>query len=249
MFHAFIPIDLPSFLNKISCLFTFKGRYSLSDSIQLVIFDLDDTLVQSSINYARIRSKIAELFPKNFQPPHLHQTPILQLLNQLKDVDEKLFQRAQQIVEKSERNAVKNASIMKGAPILPELLEQHKIHGVIYTNNTKDTVKLYLQKPGFEFLNYFEIFTRNDTNKPKPDPEGLIMIIDKWNIPKLNTVYIGDSFIDSEAANKANIRFLLFNSRKLDPKTLKTSPFLVLNDWSEFEPTINEYSKFNDRNS
>ncbi|MHA1512786.1 MAG: hypothetical protein ACTSRJ_01825 [Candidatus Hodarchaeales archaeon] len=70
-------------------------------------------------------------------------------------------------------------------------------------------------------------------------------IINKWNIPKLNTIYIGDSFIDSEAAMRANIRFLLFNSRKIEQKALKTPPFLVLNDWSEFESFILKYSKFN----
>ena len=61
------------------------------------------------------------------------------------------------------------------------------------------------------------------------------MILNKWSIPKINTIYIGDSFIDSEAANNANIRFMLFNSRNIDPKDLKTAPFLILNDWSEFE--------------
>jgi len=245
--HAFILIDIHSFLSKINYLFTFKGKFSLIDPIELVIFDLDDTLVQSSINYSEIRFKIAELFPKTFEPPHLHYTPILQLLNQLKEVDENLYQRAKLIVETSERNAVKNASIMKGATIIPNLLEQHNVHGAIYTNNTKDNVKLYLLKPEFEFLNYFKILTRNDINKPKPDPEGLMMVLKTTNIPKLNAIYIGDSFIDSEAARKANIRFVLFNSRDLALETLKTTPFLVLNDWSEFEPLIKKYSKFNSK--
>ncbi|MHA1444492.1 MAG: HAD family hydrolase [Candidatus Hodarchaeales archaeon] len=215
------------------------------NSIKLAIFDLDDTLVHSSIDYAKIRFKIAELFPRNVQLPNLHQTPILQILNQLKEIDDNLFQQASLIVEKSERNAVEKASVMKGVTLLPELLEQYEIRGAIYTNNTKDNVKLYLLKPGFEFLNHFEIITRNDISKPKPDPEGLMKIINKWNIPKLNTIYIGDSFIDSEAAMRANIRFLLFNSRKIEQKALKTPPFLVLNDWSEFESFILKYSKFN----
>ena len=208
------------------------------DPIRLVIFDLDDTLLHSSINYAKVRSKIAELFPRTFLPPHLHQTPILQLMNQLREIDEFLFRQAKQIIEKSERRAVKNASIMQGAPDLPGILKQHKIKGVIYTNNTRETVKLYLLKIGFEFLDYFEIFTRDDIKKPKPDPEGIMMILNKFNILKLNTIYIGDSFIDSEAASGANIRFILFNSRKLDPNTLKTSPFYIFNDWSEFEPFL-----------
>jgi HAD superfamily hydrolase (TIGR01549 family) len=210
----------------------------LIDPIQLIIFDLDDTLVRSSIDYAKVRLKIAELFPKGSLPPYLHQTPILHIMNQLKEIDEHLFHQAKNIVEKSERSAVKNASIMQGAPDLAGILKQHKIKGVIYTNNTRESVKLYLLKIGFEFLEYFEILTRDDIKKPKPDPEGIMVILRKSNIPKSNTIYIGDSFIDSEAASAANIRFLLFNSRKLDPNTLKTAPFYILNEWSEFEPFL-----------
>ncbi len=208
------------------------------DPIQLVIFDLDDTLVHSSIDYAKIRSKIAELFPRTYVPAHLHQIPILQIMNQLREIDEDLFHTAKQIVEKSERRAVKNASIMQGAPDLSGILKQYKIKGVIYTNNTSETVKFYLLKKGFEFLDYFEIFTRDDIKKPKPDPEGIMMILRNLNIPKLNTIYIGDSFIDSEAARAANIRFVLFNSRKLDPNALRTVPFYILNEWSEFKPFL-----------
>jgi phosphoglycolate phosphatase-like HAD superfamily hydrolase len=82
---------------------------------------------------------------------------------------------------------------------------------------------------------------------PKPDPEGIMKIIQSRNIPKTNTIYIGDSFIDSEAASNANIRFVLFNSRKIAFRYLKTIPFLILDDWSEFEPFIRKYNKFNDK--
>ncbi|MHA1944905.1 MAG: HAD family hydrolase [Candidatus Hodarchaeales archaeon] len=208
------------------------------DPIELIIFDLDDTLVRSSINYAKIRTEIAELFPKDSQLPHLNRTPILKLIKQLRELDEDLFHQAKLIVEKSERNAVNKAIIMDGASVIPSLLKHYNIKGVIYTNNTRETVKLYLRKLGFEFLSSFEIFTRDDIQKPKPDPEGIIMILNRWSIPKLNTLYIGDSFIDSEAANNAKIKFILFNSRNMDPNNLKTIPLLTLNDWSEFEPFL-----------
>jgi HAD superfamily hydrolase (TIGR01549 family) len=207
----------------------------LIDPIELIIFDLDDTLVRSSINYTKIRTEIAELFPKNSQLPHLSRTPILKLIKQLREIDEDSFHQAKSFVEKSERNAVNEAIIMDGASVIPSLLKKFNIEGVIYTNNTRETVRLYLRKPSFEFLSSFEIFTRDDIQKPKPDPEGIIMILNKLNIPKLNTLYIGDSFLDSEAASNAKIKFVLFNSRNMDPNNLKTTPLLTLNDWSEFE--------------
>jgi HAD superfamily hydrolase (TIGR01549 family) len=210
----------------------------LIDPIQLIIFDLDETLVRSSINYTQIRTEIAEFFPKNSQLAHFNQTPILKLIEQLRGIDEDSFYQARMLVEVSERNAVNEAIIMDGASAIPSILKKYNIEGVIYTNNTRETVKLYLRKLGFEFLSSFEIFTRDDIQNPKPDPEGIIMILNKWNIPKLNTLYIGDSFIDSEAANNAKIKFVLFNSRNMDLNNLKTTPLLILNDWSEFEPFL-----------
>lgn len=159
-------------------------------------------------------------------------------MRQLKSIDRDLFRQAKLIVEKNERNAVNRADIMEGASTVPKLLEQYNIRGVIYTNNTKETVTLYKMKPRFEFLNYFEILTRNDIKKPKPDPEGILTILNKYNIPKANALYIGDSFIDSEAANSAKINFVLFNSRNLSPEILKNTPLFTLNDWSEFEPFL-----------
>ena len=221
-------------------------RLSLSDLFQLIIFDLDDTLIHSSINYSEIRLKLIELFPDEYKPSFKDRNPLLQLLKNLKGISEELYEQGKLIVEKSERNAAKNAVIMKGAEIIPSLLEQFNLKGLIYTNNSNDTVNLYRENPEFSFLSQFQIVTRDDVKKPKPHPEGLLQIISRFKIPKSDVIYIGDSFIDSEAANRADIKFILFNSRKLDPISFDSAPFSIINHWYEFEVFLNTYLKAKD---
>jgi HAD superfamily hydrolase (TIGR01549 family) len=178
------------------------------------------------------------LFPNTVQVSNLHKTPILILASQLKKYDEKLYITAKNLIEKSEEESVKRAEIMEGADKIPEILKQNEIRSAIYTNNTRKTVNLYFNNPKFEFLKFFEFFTRDDVKHPKPNPEGILTILKRKGIPKENTAYIGDSFIDAGAARDAGIRFILFDSRNLDLHTHRISPFATMKKWSEFDTII-----------
>ncbi len=208
------------------------------DKIKLIIFDLDDTLIRSGINYTAIREEIYELFPPDAQVSNLHKTPILILASQLKLIDEQLYLTAKRLIERSEEESVEKAKIMEGAENIPEILEKNDIQSVIYTNNTQKTVNLYFEKPQFHFLKHFEFVTRDDVKHPKPNPEGILTILNKKSTTKDNTAYIGDSYIDAGAARKAGIRFILFDSRNLDLNTHRISPFATIKKWSEFERII-----------
>ena len=47
-----------------------------------------------------------------------------------------------------------------------------------------------------------------DAAKPKPDPEGLIIAMNKLGKPREETVYIGDGLIDAETAGRIGVRFI-----------------------------------------
>ncbi len=210
----------------------YHGR-DLLDKIKFVIFDLDDTLIHSGIDYAAIRAEICKYFPTRALISNLDRTPILKLASQLKEIDQQLYIKAKQLIEKSEEESVERAEIMEDADKIPEILEQYKTKSAIYTNNTLKTVQLYFQKPEFQFLKYFVFLTRDDVIIPKPNPEGILTLLHKYNASKENSVYIGDSFIDAGAAREAGIRFILFDSRQLDLASYGITPFASLEKWSE----------------
>lgn len=210
-------------------------------NIRLLIFDLDDTLLHSNINYAEIRFQIAELFSTPLSEEILVKIPILELLNRLKHEDQNKFNEGYRRVNEAEREATKTATIIHGAEKLPLVLKKYNLYSAIYTNNSRETIKLYLANKTFEFLKGFTILTRDDIIRPKPDPEGLISIIERYQnkqISKENTMYIGDSYIDAIAADRANIKFIWFNSRNIDTELFPSPPYATLTDWSDFESTL-----------
>ncbi|MFW9903350.1 MAG: HAD family hydrolase [Candidatus Thorarchaeota archaeon] len=210
-------------------------------NIRLLIFDLDDTLLHSNINYSEIRFQISELFSTPLPEEILVKTPILELLQKLKHEDQNKFNEGYRRVNESERKATQTATVISGAEKLPLVLKKYNLNSAIYTNNSRETIKLYLSIPTFEFLNEFSILTRDDIDRPKPDPEGIISIINRYHdkqISKENTMYIGDSYIDAIAADKANVKFIWFNSRNIDPELFPSPPYATLTDWSDFETTL-----------
>jgi HAD superfamily hydrolase (TIGR01549 family) len=209
--------------------------------IKLLIFDLDDTLLHSNINYTKLRFQIAELFSIPLSDEIISKTPILELLQKLKHKNPDKFTEGYRRIDEAEREATKTATVITGAEKIPLILKQHNLDSTIYTNNSKRTIKLYLANPTFKFLKEFQILTRDDFDHPKPDPEGLFSIIEGFQdkqITKGNTIYIGDSYIDAIAADKADIRFIWFNSRNIDQTLFPSPPYATLTDWSNFESIL-----------
>lgn len=210
-------------------------------TIKLIIFDLDDTLIRSNIKYSEIRNEVAELFSPPLSNDFILKTPILELLRKLKEEHPEKYDEGYRRIDKAEKEAINKATVIQGADQIPLILSKYRIQSIIFTNNSRSTVELYRTK--FNFLKDFQILTREDFNNPKPDPEGLIRIIERSNnesITRESTVYIGDSYIDAIAAHRANIRFIWFNSRDINPDLLPKSPYATLTDWSNFEVILQE---------
>jgi phosphoglycolate phosphatase len=73
-----------------------------------------------------------------------------------------------------------------------------------------------------------------DVNAHKPSPEGLIIALDKMGVLKSDAIYVGDSVVDAEAAQNAEIKFfavLTGTSAKADFEQYEIS--FVLNNLSE----------------
>ena len=204
------------------------------NKLVLVIFDLDDTLIHSNIDYPLMKERVKSLFESNYS--FTNNPTIKELLERLSSQPETL-QRAQTIIDEMESGSAKIAQTIDSADKLPSILQGLQLQSAILTNNSRRSVDKYLTHDKFNFLrNMGPIITRNDVLAMKPDPAGLNKIIEIFDLQnkKSAVLYVGDSFIDADAAYNAGIRFVLINTRNLDMGSFNSKPWKVFSQLSEF---------------
>ncbi len=159
------------------------------------IFDLDGTLVDSKLNFENIRTDLE--LPTD--------APILEEIARWPSEKKKW---AQAILDKHEVAGAEDSVIYPGvAEFLKELKKQNRPHA-IFTRNSRIATERTLQKHKMDFS---LVITRDDA-PAKPSPEGLLQIINSFQIPKQETLYIGDYLYDLQAGRAAQIPTAIYLS-------------------------------------
>ena len=106
-------------------------------------------------------------------------------------------------------------SKIKLMPNVKETLEQLDRMGVknfIYTHRGESLYKI------LELLDinkyFIEVVGKNNGFKRKPSPEAINYLVDKYQLDKESTYYIGDRLIDQELARNAGIGAIYYQSFK-----------------------------------
>ncbi len=94
---------------------------------------------------------------------------------------------------------------------LVRLLKQLKAHGFIRGIGTNRTNTMERVLKEFNLEPYFEVVvTAATVKRPKPDPEQLFLIMEKFSLTPGQILFIGDSDYDQQAAASARTRFVAF---------------------------------------
>lgn len=185
----------------------------------LVIFDLDGTLVDSKIAYNELKDALRALIQEMVSEEEyelITSVPrsILELVELIakKDPNGQKTKEAWEIVEDYELKGYENVEI--DSDVIPTL-EQIKSRGhiiAILTNNSKKLTRIAMKR--YEFDKYFtEVITRDDVERTKPDPEGIKKLMAKFDKNVDKTIFIGDSWLDAQAAENAGVQFIYFRDK------------------------------------
>lgn len=189
-----------------------------------IIFDFDNTLIKSNINFPAMKISMARAakkhgldFGNEEDIPHRYTAG--NIIDQVEEFDKKndtqLVTELWGLVEKFERLGMENISIDEDVLQMLEYLKKKGISASILTNNAKKPTIEVLER--FNISDYFDIvIAREDVKKMKPDKEGLEVIVQKLKLNLDKVIFVGDSWVDGVAAVNAKIRFILLNEKLLD---------------------------------
>jgi len=84
----------------------------------------------------------------------------------------------------------------------------------VNTNSGKEA-RTVLERLGVKLL-FDLIVSADDVSRPKPDPEGVRMIMRRLGVEPDRTIYVGDSSIDQTTAREAGIAFWAYRDPELE---------------------------------
>ncbi|MDO8124264.1 MAG: HAD family hydrolase [Candidatus Hermodarchaeota archaeon] len=183
--------------------------------LQLVVFDLDGTLVTAEIDFHAMRQAIRDLLISNGFP--LEVLP----MNSTQDLLRSAFAYAQSqgnspveiselrdkvyaVAVEIEWEGAKKAQLVLGARETLQELRNRGVNVAVLTNDNREVADFLLAK--FEMDALVDLLvSRDEAPHMKPSTEGLELILKHFGVTSSQTIFIGDSTIDIMTAKKLRI--------------------------------------------
>lgn len=109
-------------------------------------------------------------------------------------------------IEVARPRQMEETILYPGAVELIRALHDRGIRLGIVSTKLADTIRYILNRYGV--LDCFDLVIGSaDVTRHKPDPEGLLMALDRMNAQKERFLFCGDTVLDAEAAQRAGVDF------------------------------------------
>lgn len=202
---------------------------------KLIIFDMDNTILQSRIDFALMREKVHALMDELGLPQYKHRSVAYSILlySESPAYRPEVAQRVWDEIAAIEKRGLEQAVLEPGAAEALACLQPYAELTVL-TNNTDDNLAENLGRLGI--LPYLScVAGRDSVPKLKPAPDGMLHIMAQYpHIDAAHTIAVGDALIDADAARQAGIGFVAYNRSRAERwDELGIRPLLRLNCWDE----------------
>ncbi|MHC6647791.1 HAD family hydrolase [Alteromonas sp. HB246098] len=161
--------------------------------IKGVIFDLDGTLVESSLNFTRMRADIG--CPQD--------EDILTFVDALSCAETKA--NAHRTILQHELEDAQNAKWLAIGKAMVKKVQANNLPMAIVTRNCRQATAIKVVNNNIP-IDY--VLTREDA-PAKPDPTALLMVANTWQLQPEDCLYVGDFIYDQQAAENAGMKWLL----------------------------------------
>jgi phosphoglycolate phosphatase len=187
-----------------------NAPYFLEISMSLIIFDLDNTLVHSQINFAGMRAAIGNLLREQNvtqeNNEELRRFSVGEMITRAAEKDAAIAETAWNLVLDFEREGMAKATVEADAAATLKVLSERKFKLAILTNNARAATIDALKK--FDLLHYFDLVLSRDEVPMKPDAGGILYAKSTFKAERV--FHVGDAWLDGVAANRADVPFIAF---------------------------------------
>lgn len=162
--------------------------------LRCVIFDLDNTLVDSDLDFAQIKAEIGT---------------DMSILEFRATQDQAGQLRVDEILGRHERRAAATCDLLAGARELLDFLQGRGVKTALLTRNSRTSVETVMDCHNVTFDC---VVTREDS-EPKPSPAPVLFICEKLRVKPANTMMVGDYLYDMQSGKRAGATTMLVESR------------------------------------
>ncbi|MCJ8273181.1 MAG: HAD-IA family hydrolase [Psychrosphaera sp.] len=179
---------------------TNKGQAPLPliNHIDGIIFDMDGTLVDSSLDFVLMRQQVG--CPQDVD--------MLKFIDAINDPVER--QRCADLVIEHELQDARQSRWLPGAQQLMQQLHQHQIPQAIVTRNSAQACQIKISNNQIPVT----LAITRENHRPKPAPDALLAVAQQWDIAPQRLMYVGDYLYDVQAGNNAGMMSCLITHER-----------------------------------
>lgn len=198
--------------------------------MQLCVFDLDHTLVRSSLDLAAMAADMRALIERTLGslPAREDRWRVFELIDWSRrhapDVEPRLWSLATD----HERRALGDATLEPGALDAVMGARAAGFATALWTNNAREVTATVLAR--FGLAPHLDlVVTRDEMRALKPDPDGWRVILERFG-PVTDAIMVGDSWVDGRAATEAGVPFVAYRTSDADLARFGVVPVATLTD-------------------
>ena len=204
----------------------------LPKHIRAVVFDLDDTLVVSTVDYGKFKGLVIDRIV-SYGEPRAKYDPKDTVVNILSQFDRRMVEAGMPDAERKRRLAeldrimdvveLEGVAETKAIPGAIELLEFLRDRGMkigVLTRGCSGYASAALSHAGLDRL-VDAVECRNSETKAKPHPESYLRLTSRLGVRREETFFVGDHPIDARCAANARVPFVAVETGDVPSNDLK----------------------------
>lgn len=207
--------------------------------MKAVVFDLDDTLIESTVDYAKFKVLTIERLVhygerrEDYSPAETIVAIVKRFEDRMRarDVPEMEIRRRlaelDRIMDDVEMERVEESVAYPGSRRLLTLLKKHGIKVGVLTRGCHQYTTAALSKTGLmDLVDATEC--RNSDTRPKPDREAYDKLVRALGVRKEETLLVGDHPIDGRCASNAGVHFVAVRTGDVPDSALREAGALAV---------------------